>query len=150
MIQIRIAEKDDIEVIVNFQLEMALETENLVLDKDLVTKGVNSVFEDKTKGIYYVAEKNGDVVASLLTTYEWSDWRSKTILWVQSVYVMPEFRKNGIFGLMYSFIKNIVNESEEYCGIKLYVDKTNKKAQKVYESVGMNGEHYQLFEWMKN
>jgi ribosomal protein S18 acetylase RimI-like enzyme len=35
-------------------------------------------------------------------------------------------------------------------GIRLYVDKTNTKAMKVYEKLGMNGEHYGLFEWMKS
>jgi hypothetical protein len=34
-------------------------------------------------------------------------------------------------------------------GLRLYVDKRNISAQIVYESLGMNGEHYQLYEWLK-
>ena len=34
-------------------------------------------------------------------------------------------------------------------GLRLYVDKRNDKAKKVYEALGMNGEHYALYEWMK-
>lgn len=149
MSKIRKARIDEVEIIVDFQLKMALETENLHLNHDVLYKGVEEVFKDKSKGNYFVAEINSRVIASLLTTYEWSDWRSSTIIWIQSVYVMPEFRKHGVFKQMYDFIKEIVNSSHGYCGIKLYVDKTNLKAQKVYESVGMNGEHYRMYEWMK-
>ena len=46
-------------------------------------------------------------------------------------------------------IKSIVEESDKYMGLRLYVDKTNLKAQKVYNRVGMDGEHYKLFEWFK-
>jgi len=135
--------------IIDFQIKMAMETENISLNQDIIKKGVQAVFEDKSKGVYYVCEIENKIVASLLTTYEWSDWRAKTIIWLQSVYVMPEFRKQGIFKVMYQHIKNLVLDSENYCGIKLYVDNTNTKAQNVYNTVGMNGEHYKLFEWQK-
>jgi ribosomal protein S18 acetylase RimI-like enzyme len=149
MTKIRIATAKDIDIIVDFQLRMALETENLQLNPEIVKNGVSSVFSDNSKGNYYVAEVYNQVIASLLTTYEWSDWRNSTILWLQSVYVLHDYRKQGIFRQMFLFIQEIVNSSEKYCGIKLYVDKTNTKAQKVYESVGMNGEHYITYEWMK-
>jgi len=34
-------------------------------------------------------------------------------------------------------------------GIRLYADKTNVAAQKTYENLGMNQDHYVTFEWMK-
>ena len=90
---IRQALASDSAGIVEFQLAMAWETEQLQLDEPTVIKGVAAVFEDTSKGIYYVAEADGKVVGSLLTTFEWSDWRNGTVLWIQSVYVRPEFRK---------------------------------------------------------
>lgn len=149
MIQIRIANAEEISTIVDFQLKMALETENLLLSEKILQEGVSEVFKNHEKGKYYVALCENKIVASLLTTFEWSDWRNSTIIWLQSVYVIPEFRKKGIFKQMYEHIKKIVESSSNYCGIKLYVDKTNIKAQKVYDSVGMNGEHYITYEWMK-
>lgn len=146
---IRKAKKDDAGQIAAFQLEMALETENLQLDKGVVDRGVCQVFSDRSKGTYYVAEKNGQVIASLLTTYEWSDWRNGTVLWIQSVYVRPPFRGNGVYRNMYRHIQQLVEQDEQLKGIRLYVDQTNSRAQQVYQKLGMTAEHYQLFEWLK-
>ncbi len=149
MIKVREANRSEALIIKDFQLKMALETEGLKLNEILVEKGVKAVFDDNNKGVYYVAEYNGDVVASLLTTYEWSDWRNSMILWIQSVYVLADCRKLGIFKQMYAYVKEMVQNNERFAGIRLYVDKTNTNAQKVYNAIGMNGEHYSTFEWMK-
>ena len=140
---------DDIPFIVECQLHMALETEQLKLDKAMVTKGVEAVFTDRTKGFYIVAVTDESRVACLMITPEWSDWRNAWMWWIQSVYVQPDFRKAGIFGMMYDYIKEHVVEKSNVSGIRLYVDKTNTRAQEVYRRVGMNGEHYSTFEWMK-
>jgi len=144
----REANKTDYKVIAGFQEKMAWETEHFKLSNEIVLKGVSAVFEDKTKGKYYVVEEDGKVISSLLTTYEWSDWRNNFVIWIQSVYVLSEYRKKGVFQLMYSEIKTIVENSEKYAGIRLYVDKTNHNAQRVYEKIGMQGNHYSLFEEM--
>ena len=149
MVQIRTAKRFDSQQIKDFQIKMALETENLVLDESIVEKGVLAVFEDESKGTYYVAEIDGIVVGSLLTTYEWSDWRNGRVLWIQSVFVMPEHRGKGIYSMMYDHIKNLVKSKKlDFRGIRLYVDKTNQNAQKVYEKLGMENHHYEMFEWM--
>lgn len=136
--------------ILEFQIKMALETENLVLDKIVVNSGVKAVFKDKSKGIYYVAEIDGKVVGSALTTFEWSDWRNGRVLWFQSVFIMKNHRGKGIFRKMYGYIKELVNHPDsDLKGIRLYVDKTNKSAQAVYNKLGMKNHHYELYEWMK-
>lgn len=146
---IRQADKTDSINIIEFQLAMALETEQLELDKPTVIKGVAAVMADASKGIYYVAEINGQVVGSLLTTFEWSDWRNGTVLWIQSVYVRPEFRKRSVFSALYRHIREKVAVNTDLRGIRLYADKTNTSAHDVYEHLGMSAEHYQMFEWMK-
>lgn len=147
--QVRKATTDDIVSIVDFQLKMAAETEGVQLNESTVFKGVLAVIEDDSKGQYYVTEINGKVVASLLTTFEWSDWRNGTILWIQSVYVLKEFRRKGIYRNMYSHIKNLVLENEKLNGIRLYADKSNTTAHKTYQELGMNHDHYITFEWLK-
>ena len=146
---IRQANETDLISIVEFQLAMALETEQLQLDEPTVVKGVAAVFADSSKGIYYVAELNSKVVGSLLTTFEWSDWRNGTVLWIQSVYVRPEFRKRSIFSRLYKHIQELVASNPDLRGIRLYADKTNTSAHSVYEHLGLTAEHYQMFEWMK-
>lgn len=150
MYQIIDAKKENTNIIADFQQKMAWETEEFKLDEETVLKGVSAVFENPELGRYFVVKSEDKIVASLLITYEWSDWRNAKVWWIQSVYVLPEHRRKGVFKMMYSHIRSIVQKDEKIGGVRLYVDKTNKNAQKTYENVGMNGEHYQLFEWMKD
>lgn len=148
MIKIRKAKPDDAKVIIDSQQKMAMETEQMNLDPEVVTRGVKAVFENSSKGQYWVADHDGQVIASLLITYEWSDWRNTNVWWFQSVYVLPDFRRKGIFRMMYALIKN---EAEKLgaAGLRLYVETNNAAAQKTYESLGMQSEHYRMYEWLK-
>lgn len=139
----------DIQVIADYQVKMAWETEQLKLDPPTVELGVAAVFDDPSKGKYWLAEVKGEVVGCFLTVPEWSDWRNGTVLWIHSVYVKPDFRKHGVFRKLYSHLKTMVEGSKDLRGLRLYVEKTNGPAQKVYESLGMSGEHYHLYEWLK-
>jgi len=148
MITIRKAIPEEAPSIIGFQQKMAWETEKITLAPEIVTKGVNAVFLDHSKGEYYVTETDGKIVASLLITYEWSDWRNRNVWWFQSVYVLPEFRRQGIFSKMYTFIRNKAEE-QGVAGLRLYVETGNIQAKKTYEALGMNSEHYSFYEWMR-
>jgi len=50
---------------------------------------------------------------------------------------------------MYNYILAQVNDSVEVAGLRLYVDMKNIAAREVYTNLGMNGDHYQVFELMK-
>jgi len=147
--KVRKAKLKDFDKLVQFQVEMAHETEGIELQLDPLEKGVKAVLNDPSKGQYYIAEINNKVVASLLTTFEWSDWRNGTILWIQSVYVMPKYRRRGVYRTMYAHIKSMVLTSDNLNGIRLYADKKNLAAHKTYENLGMNQDHYITFEWLK-
>ena len=147
MITIRTATPDDATAIISFQQAMAMETEGMDLKSDLITRGVMAVFHDPNKGKYYVAEEMGRVVASLMITLEWSDWRNANIWWFQSVYVIPDYRRMGIFRMMYEHVKK-EGMDQGIAGLRLYVESENVRAQKTYEAMGMNGSHYRTFEWM--
>lgn len=150
MFRVRPAKIEDYQKIVEFQIRMAQESEGVDLEQDIVSAGVLSVFDDPQKGKYYVAEDNQKVIASMLTTFEWSDWRNQTVYWLQSVYILPEYRGKHIFSKMYAHIKKIVLDNDQVAGIRLYVDERNDHAKNVYNAVGMNGNHYRTFEWMKD
>jgi GNAT superfamily N-acetyltransferase len=150
MITIRTAQREDVPALVDFQQKMAMETEQIILDGNLVTRGIHAMFDDPSKGKYYVAEADGKVIGCLMTTYEWSDWRCGDILWLQSVYIESAYRGQGVFKKLYAHMQALVLQpGSGYRGIRLYVEKNNHAAQKVYEQLGMNGEHYQVYEWMK-
>ena len=146
---IREAKVNDIPVIIDFQLKMALETENITLDKSLLSRGISGLFRDPAKGTYFVAEEKHQIQGCLMTTYEWSDWRDGIVLWIQSVYVLEEFRRQGVYKKLYQHIQKMALSDSRLKGIRLYVDKTNRFAKKVYQNLGMNGDHYTVYEWMK-
>lgn len=146
---VRNAKSEDLISIIDFQLAMARETENIELERSTVEKGAAEVLKDTSKGQYYVAEKHGKVIGSLLTTYEWSDWRNGTVLWIQSVFVSPEHRRKGVYRKLYEHVKNLVLEQPGLKGIRLYADKSNKGAHQVYEKLGMTPDHYITYEWLK-
>jgi len=148
MLTIRKANSADSSVIIDFQQKMAWETEQMKLVPEVINKGVNAVFNDPAKGQYWIAEDQGMIVASLLITYEWSDWRNCNVWWFQSVYVLPGFRRKGIFRSMYRFIKEEAQKNG-IGGLRLYVETNNKNAQVTYEALGMQSLHYKMFEWMK-
>ncbi len=146
----REAVRSDAQVIAEFQSAMALETEGISLDRDVLARGVAAVFDDPSRGRYFVAERDGRVVASLLITYEWSDWRNGTVWWIQSVYVAAEARRQGVYAALYDHVRSLAAADPSIRGIRLYVDNRNRAAAEVYARLGMNGDHYRVFEWMKD
>lgn len=147
-IQVRTAKIEDFTFIVASQLAMAWETEGLRLEPETLKKGVHAVFDDPGKGEYVIAEIEGQPVGMLLTLPEWSDWRNGKVLWVHSVYTLPEFRGQGIYRALYAEIQSRVKSGGEARGIRLYVEKSNHKAQKTYQKLGMSNDHYDLYEWL--
>lgn len=146
--QIKRALPENAAWIARSQVLMAKETENLQLNSQEVVKGVTFIFEHPDRGFYIIAknEETGPV-GCLLILKEWSDWRNGDVWWIHSVYVSPNYRKHGIFRLMFEYTENLARSSSAR-GLRLYVDKNNVNAQEVYEKLGMSKDHYKLFEKM--
>lgn len=144
--EIRIAKIEDAASLIEFNQAMALETEVKSLASETLRNGVEAVFRDEKKGFYVVAESENVIVGGLMITFEWSDWRDKWFWWIQSVYILPEFRGQKIYRLLYEFVKEKAVERDDVCGFRLYVERENINAQKVYEKLGMEKSHYLMFE----
>lgn len=145
---IRLANSADAAALVEFNQAMALETEGKKLEPNILQSGVEAVFSDEKKGFYVVAEDEGRIVGGLMITFEWSDWRNGWFWWIQSVYILPDYRGRGIYRLLYEFVKNEAVKTNNVCGFRLYVEKENTNAQKVYEKLGMESSHYLMYEEM--
>ena len=148
MISIRKATSHDLPVLMDFQCKLALESENVVLDTTVLRQGMQALLNDPSKGFYYVAEDQGEIVGCHMITYEWSDWRNGVVWWMQSVYVKESHRKQGVFRKMYTNLMELIKQDKNVRGLRLYVDRSNTKAERTYEALGMNGEHYTVFERM--
>ena len=145
-ISIRNALPSDAETIARFNASMADETEHKKLDLALLLDGVNGLFDHPEYGFYILAESGGETVGQLMITYEWSDWRNGVFWWIQSVYVKPEFRSRGVFTKLFDHISHKASTAGNVCGLRLYVERENEKAQRVYEKLGMKQTSYSLYE----
>lgn len=144
--QISVAEIQDTETLVQFQLAMAQESEGTQLDYVTVREGVKNAIEDESKAIYLIARnEDNEAIGSLMLTTEWSDWNNARYYWIQSVYVHPEYRRQGVFRELFEFAR-VIAENDNAGALRLYVDKENIVAQKVYQSLGMHDSHYLMYE----
>lgn len=146
-IKIRFGRLEDLDQIVSFQEQMALETEGKKLDPKVVYEGVKAVLKDNEKGFYLIATIKEKVAGSLMVTKEWSDWRCGFFWWIQSVYIIPQFRRKRIFSHLYAFVKKRAEKDKNICGLRLYVENNNQKAKKTYQSLGMIKTNYNLYEF---
>ena len=145
-LSVRVAERRDSQTLVNFNIEMAWETERKRLEPAIVAEGVQRLLENAQRGFYVVAETPGQIVGSLMVTYEWSDWRCGLFWWIQSVYVRPDYRKRGVFSRLYQSLKDKASRDSSVCGFRLYVQNANRTAQDTYNSVGMKETPYRVYE----
>ena len=147
--QVRLATPQDAPVLVEFNAAMALETEHKELLADVIGAGVRSLLGNPAAGFYVVAEKNGETVGALMITKEWSDWRNGTFWWIQSVYVRPDVRRQGVYKLLYRHVKELAANDPAVCGFRLYVERENARAQATYNALGMKKTGYLVFEELK-
>lgn len=143
---IRKGEKSDLSALIQFNLAMAKETEGLALDEVVLSKGVKTLLSHSEKGFYLVAEVDGEIAGSLMVTFEWSDWRAKNYYWIQSVYIRPENRRQGLYGKLYQAVKQIAEDNGGAASFRLYVEQDNTKAQRTYSALGMEKSYYQMYE----
>jgi ribosomal protein S18 acetylase RimI-like enzyme len=147
-IDIREATPDDAATIARFNQRIALETEGKTLEKERILAGVSRLLSEPARGRYWLAEVGGAVVGQSMVTYEWSDWRNGNVWWIQSVYVAEEYRRRGIYSALYAAIQDEARNDTDACGIRLYVEKSNERAQATYRALGMEGGTYLVMEAM--
>lgn len=145
---IRDATLDDATTIADYNSRMAEETEGRALRPDVIGPGVSRVLRNSARGRYWVAESGNVIVGQLMVTYEWSDWRNATIWWIQSVYVPPECRRKGVFSALYQHVESMAKAEPGVCGLRLYAENDNHRAQETYKALGMVKTSYLVMESM--
>ena len=125
---------------------MAEETESKRLDPAKLEAGVAAVLAKPSRGFYLLAERDGQVLGQLMVTFEWSDWLNADFWWIQSVYVVPTARRQGVYSALYHHLETKARQNERVCGLRLYTGHKNHPAQATYESLGMRPAHYRMYE----
>ena len=142
---VRPARIEDAATIVDFNLRLALETEEKELELPVVAAGVDAILRDPRLGRYFVAVEGDRIVGQLMVTEEWSDWRNGRIFWLQSVFVDSAARGKGVFRRMLAQIHK-VGRAEGVVGIRLYVENANTRAQETYKRYGFADAGYRVLE----
>lgn len=154
-LRIREAHLRDAEMLAQWAIAMAWETEHKRLDPATVLAGVEAGLTDPAKARYFVAmrevavagrETIGEAVGTLMLTREWSDWRCGDWWWIQSVYVPEAHRRQGVFAALYRHVEQLARDSERVVGLRLYVERDNERAQRTYAALGMVDAGYRMFE----
>jgi ribosomal protein S18 acetylase RimI-like enzyme len=146
---VRPARQEDVPSIVAFSAAMALETEGRELDQVRLRKGTIALLASPTHGFFMVAELpqvDRRLIGQLMITYEWSDWRNAAFWWIQSVYVDPAWRRQGVFRRMHDTVLATAKADPTICGVRLYVEQTNRLAQTAYRLVGLTPSSYIVYE----
>ncbi|MCK7578768.1 MAG: GNAT family N-acetyltransferase [Chromatiales bacterium] len=105
---------------------MALETEHKRLDPaDRRRRRARRARRSRPRVAISSPRRDGQRVGQLMITYEWSDWRNGTFWWIQSVYVLPEARRGGVFRALFAPRRAAGRARPGVCGIRLYVEREN-------------------------
>lgn len=145
-IRIRRAAPADAAFIAASNAAMALESEGRTLDAATLRAGVTAVLADASLGFYLLAEIDGQPAGQLMVTFEWSDWRNGLFWWIQSVYVRPEYRRQGVYRALHHYVQSAAKDAGNVCGLRLYVEFDNTAAQAVYRQMGMSPTSYYIYE----
>ncbi len=145
-LSIRRATLNDLDTLVRFNTAMAQETEDKMLNEETLRSGIRTLLRDEQKGRYWVAEHENRIAGALMCTTEWSDWRNGAFWWIQSVYVRPEMRRQGVFTALYEHVRSNAQTAPDVCGLRLYVERENATAQATYGAMGMARTAYQMYE----
>jgi len=145
-ILVRAAVAGDLAHLCAFNAAMARETEGLELDGATLERGVAQGLADAARARYFVAECEGQPAGCLMLTLEWSDWRAGFWWWIQSVYVAPGFRRQGVYRALHTHVANLASSVVDVVGLRLYVERANLGAQQTYAALGMHDSRYQVFE----
>jgi GNAT superfamily N-acetyltransferase len=145
---VRDALRDDVLAIVSFNSRLASETEGKTLDRAVLTSGVLAALDNPDRLRYWVAQlrETGQIIGQAAISREWTDWRNGWLWWLQSVYVLAEFRGRGVFRNLYSTIRQQARDDGNVVGLRLYVENENSRARSTYVALGMKPGGYEVLE----
>jgi GNAT superfamily N-acetyltransferase len=152
---IREATAADVPLLARWAVAMAGESEGRPLELAAVSAGIAAAVADPARGRVLVAMREApaagrEVVAvpagTLMLTREWSEWRNGWWWWIQSVYVPPEHRRQGVFASLYRHVEAEARALPDVVGLRLYVDRGNRAAASTYAALGLVDSGYALLE----
>jgi ribosomal protein S18 acetylase RimI-like enzyme len=143
-LKIRRAEIRDLEKLTLFVQNEAKESEGLNIDPETLRKGVETALKDENVALYWVlVDKNDESVGNISALREWSNFHAGFYWWIQSMYILPEYRRQGYSLQLLDTVRSEV-QAQRGLELRLLVHKSNKRAIKAYTKSGFTELPYKI------
>ena len=144
----RNAEKNDISLILHFIKELA--SYEKMLDDVIATEDILNhwIFEEKKAEVFFVLENNKEIGFALFF-HNFSTFVGRAGLYVEDVYIMPEYRKKGYGKAVFKKLAQIA--VERGCGRMEWSWRNWKKERKslTKENASLTARRENLIRWTR-
>jgi ribosomal protein S18 acetylase RimI-like enzyme len=94
-----------------------------------------AIFADAPKLYCYVIEVAGQLAGYFSYTFDYSTWDAQTFLYLDCLYLDPEFRGSGICANIFELLQNIAQQND-CVNIQWQTPEFNERAIKFYKRMG--------------
>ncbi len=145
--EIRKAVMSDLNILTDFSLLIAEETEGKKLDASIVEIGIEKVLLDSTVGQIFVAHDVDMVIGCfMLNGREWSEWRNGFLLWLTGTYITVDYRRMGVRKALYDHACDWAKSQPDVKGLRGYRHKSNNAIHSAEITGGMQETEYRINE----
>lgn len=135
---------DDLPHILNFIAQEAEESEGRVADLSKLQTGISTALNNESIAMYWVLiNHDGQPVGCISVIKEWSDWNAGYYWWIQSLFITPAHRGNGLLKVMLDTV-TAEAKSASCLEIRLYVHRDNTVAVRAYKKANFQPSDYQI------
>jgi RimJ/RimL family protein N-acetyltransferase len=145
----RQAKLTDLDTLVHFVLAEATEAEGSIKLPATVEEGIRRGLLDSSISQYWVLENkqsttsSSKIVGSISIVREWSDWHAGFYWWIQSMFLLPDYRGKGLMKPLLDAVKEAATR-DNVLELRLYVHKENQRAIKAYQREGFGESNYKI------
>ena len=139
---VRDAKVTDFDALVAFTLREAQEAEAYAADEVAVRRGIAAAFDElPPPSAYWVAEFDGQVVASVSVVREWSNFRGGHYWWIQSIFILPTHRGGGVLEMLIDHVAVAARDAGAL-DLRLCAHESNARALQAYRRCGFAATPY--------
>lgn len=141
---VRPATNTDLDTLVSFTLAEAVEAEGIEISAETVSRGISAGLQEPALARYWVLEnREGAVVGSISVVREWSDWHAGYYWWIQSMFIKPGYRGQGLMRQLITTVAEAA-AAEAALELRLYVHEENKRAIRAYQRADFADSPYRI------
>ena len=134
----------DLEMLVSFAICEAREVEKTARAPQRIREGVRAGLEDDSIAMYWVLEKeDSGIIGNVSIVKEWSNWNAGYYWWIQSMFLLPDYRGKGLMNRLIEAVREAAKQ-EEAVDLRLYVHNQNERAIKAYRKSGFSDSEYRI------